>query len=213
MGSFFVRRPVVAIVMSVLIVIAGLVAIMKLPVAQFPDIVPPEVKVSTTYTGADAITLEQSVATPIEQKANGVDKSIYIRSTSGNDGQLEIKATFEPGTDPDMNNVLLQNRVSEATPSLPEEVKKMGVTVKKAMGMPFMVVSLASPDGTLDANFLGNYATINIIDELARIPGIGQVTKIGSADYALRVWLQPDRLANLGMTVMDITGAINSQST
>jgi HAE1 family hydrophobic/amphiphilic exporter-1 len=213
MGSFFVRRPVVAIVLSILIVIAGLVAMASLPVAQFPDIVPPEVKVTTTYTGADAITLEQSVATPIEQKANGVDKSIYIRSISGNDGQLEIRATFEPGTDPDMNNVLLQNRVSEATPSLPDEVKKIGVTVKKAMGMPFMVVSLASPNGTLDANFLGNYATINIIDELARIPGVGQVSKIGSADYALRVWLQPDRLANLGMTVMDITSAINSQST
>jgi len=213
MGNFFVRRPIVAIVISIVTVIAGLVAMLKLPVAQFPDIVPPEVKVTTTYTGADAITLEQSVATPIEQKANGVDKSIYIKSISSNDGQLEIRATFEPGTDPDMNNVLLQNRVSEATPSLPEEVKKMGVTVKKAMGMPFMVVSLASPNGSLDANFLGNYATINIIDELARIPGVGQVNKIGSADYALRVWLEPDRLANLGMTVMDIKNAINSQST
>jgi len=211
--NFFVRRPIVAMVISIVTVIAGVVAMSKLPVAQFPDIVPPEVKVTTTYTGADASTLEQSVATPIEQKANGVDKSIYLKSISSNDGQLEIRATFEPGTDPDMNNVLLQNRVSEATPSLPEEVKKFGVTVKKAMGMPFMVVSLASPNGSLDANFLGNYATINIIDELARIPGVGQVNKIGSADYALRIWLQPDRLANLGMTVMDITSAINAQST
>src|SRR6478736_5571488 len=211
--NFFVRRPIVAMVISIVTVIAGVVAMSKLPVAQFPDIVPPEVKVTTTYTGADASTLEQSVATPIEQKANGVDKSIYLKSISSNDGQLEIRATFEPGSDPDMNNVLLQNRVSEATPSLPEEVKKFGVTVKKAMGMPFMVVSLASPNGSLDANFLGNYATINIIDELARIPGVGQVNKIGSADYALRIWLQPDRLANLGMTVMDITSAINAQST
>src|SRR6187402_1710672 len=213
MGSFFVRRPVVAMVLSIVIVIAGLVAMGSLPVAQFPDIVPPEVKVTTTYTGADAITLEQSVATPIEQKANGVDKSIYIRSTSGNDGQLEIRATFEPGTDPDMNNVLLQNRVSEATPSLPQEVQKMGVTVKKAMGMPFMVISIASPKGSLNADFLGNYATINVIDNLARIPGIGDVKKLGSSDYALRVWLKPDHLARLGLTVTDISDAIRAQST
>lgn len=213
MGNFFVRRPIVAIVLSIVTVLVGLVSMTKLPIAQFPDIVPPEVKVTTTYTGADALTLEQSVATPIEQKVNGVDKMIYMRSTSGNDGQLEVRVTFEPGTVPDMNNVLTQNRVSEATPGLPEEVKKMGVTVKKAMGMPFMVISLASPEGTLDANFLGNYATINVIDELARLPGVGQVNKMGSSDYALRVWLKPDHLARLGLTITDITDAIRAQST
>jgi hydrophobic/amphiphilic exporter-1 (mainly G- bacteria), HAE1 family len=213
MGNFFVRRPVVAIVLAIVTVIAGLVAMMGLPIAQFPDIVPPEVKVNTTYTGADALTLEQSVSTPIEQKANGVDGMIYMRATSSNDGQLEIRVTFKPGTVPDMNNVLLQNRVSEATPGLPEDVKKFGVTVKKSMGMPFMIVSLASPGGSLNADFLGNYATINVIDELARVSGVGDVKKVGSSDYALRIWLRPDHLARLGLTVADITGAIRAQST
>jgi len=213
MGNFFVRRPIVAIVISIVTVLAGLVAMISLPIAQFPDIVPPEVKVNTTFTGADAGTLEGAVATPIEQKVNGVDKMIYMRSTSANDGQLEVRVTFEPGTNPDMNNVLTQNRVAEATPVLPQEVQKMGVTVKKAMGMPFMVISLASPGGTLDANFLGNYATINVMDNLARTPGIGDVKKVGSSDYALRVWLKPDHLSRLGLTVSDIANAITSQST
>jgi len=211
-GSFFVQRPIVAIVLSIVIVIAGLVAMGSLPIAQFPDIVPPEVTVNTTFNGADAVTLEQSVATPIEQKSNGVDNMIYMRSTSANDGQLEVRVTFESGTDPDMNNVFLQNRVSEATPGLPEDVKKFGVTVKKSMGMPFMVISLKSEDGNLDANFLGNYATINVIDELARIPGVGRVQKMGSADYALRVWLKPDHLARLGLTIQDIAGALQAQN-
>lgn len=213
MGNFFVRRPVVAIVIAIVTVIAGLVAMTSLPIAQFPDIVPSEVRVSTTYTGADALTLEQSVATPIEQKANGVQNMIYMRSTSSNDGQLEVRVSFEPGTDPDMNNVLLQNRVSEATPGLPEDVKKLGVTVKKSMGMPFMIVSLKSPKGTLDADYLGNYATISIIDRLARIPGVGDTKKTGSSDYALRIWLRPDHLARLGLTVTDISDAIRLQNT
>ncbi|HSC86580.1 MAG TPA: efflux RND transporter permease subunit, partial [Polyangiaceae bacterium] len=213
MGSFFVQRPVFAIVLAILIVISGAVAITGLPIAQFPDIVPPEVSVTTTYTGADALTLEQSVATPLEQKANGVDNMIYMKSTSANDGSLELRVTFKPGTNPDMNNVLLQNRVSEATPSLPNDVKQLGVPVKKAMGMPFMVISLYSPKGTLDAPYLGNYATINVIDDLARIPGVGRVTKMGSADYAMRIWVRPDRLATLNLTVDDITNAIRAQST
>jgi HAE1 family hydrophobic/amphiphilic exporter-1 len=213
MGSFFVRRPVVAIVMAIVTVIAGIVAMISLPIAQFPNIVPPEVQVTTMYTGADAMTLEGAVATPIEQKANGVENMIYMRSTSSNDGQLELRVTFQPGTNPDMNNVLLQNRVASATPGLPDEVQKMGVTVKKSMGMPFMVVSLVSEDGSLDADFLGNYSTINVIDEIARIPGVGDVKKIGSADYALRIWLKPDHLARLGMTIDDITNAIRDQST
>ncbi len=206
---FFVRRPTVAIVLSIVLIIFGLVALKDLPVSQYPEVVPPEIQVNSSYTGADAIAVEQSVTTPLEQKINGVENMIYMRSINANDGTSSIRVSFEVGSDLDMSNVLVQNRVSEGQASLPEEVKRMGVTVKKSLSFPLMLVSLRSPNGTYDSNFLSNYANININDVLARIRGVGQVTLFGGSDYAMRVWLRPDRIAKLAITVPDIVNAIN----
>lgn len=214
MAEFFVRRPIVAMVIAIVIVIIGLVALGRLPIAQYPEITPPMVSVSGTYTGASAVNVEQSVATPIEQKVNGVEDMIYMRSINSNDGRLTLEVSFEVGTDLDMANVLTQNRVSEAEASLPEEVKRLGVTVKKKLSFPLLLISLVSPKGTFDEQFLTNYATINIIDELARIRGVGLAEVMGGStiEYAMRVWIKPDQIAKLGLTVPDITNAINEQN-
>lgn len=212
MGEFFVNRPIVAMVISIIMVLLGLVAMSGLPVAQYPEIVPPMVQVTTTFVGASATDVEASVATPLEQKMNGVENSIYMKSTNANDGTLTLKVTFEVGTDLDIANVLTQNRLSEAMPSLPQAVKNYGVSVKKSLAFPLLVLTLNSPNGTYDNNFLSNYASINVIDALARIPGVGQVNLLGGSDYAMRVWLRPDRIAKLGITVPDIVRAINDQN-
>ena len=153
----------------------------KLPVAQLPDIVPPQINVSATYTGADALTIEQSVATPLEQQMNGVDNMLYMMSTNANDGTMTLKVTFDVGTNVDIDQVNTQNRVSQASPNLPTSVNQYGVTVKKLMGLPLLVISLYSPKGTYGGQFLGNYATINLNDALLRVPGVGQVTNFGAA--------------------------------
>ena len=214
MAEFFVRRPIVAMVIAIIIMILGLVALGRLPVAQYPEITPPMVNVSGTYTGANAINVEQSVATPIEQKVNGVEGMIYMSSTNSSDGRMGLDVSFEVGSDLDMANVLTQNRVSEAQASLPEEVKRMGVTVKKKLAFPLLLVSLVSPNGTYDDSFLANYAAINIVDELARIRGVGLAEVLGGSvsDYAMRIWVRPDQLAKLGLTVPDITNAIAQQN-
>ena len=214
MAEFFVRRPIVAMVIAIIIVILGLVALGRLPVAQYPEITPPMVNVSGTYTGANAINVEQSVATPVEQKVNGVEGMIYMSSTNSSDGRMGLDVSFEVGTDLDMANVLTQNRVSEAQASLPEEVKRLGVTVKKKLAFPLLLVSLVSPNGTYDESFLSNYAAINIVDELARIRGVGLAEVLGGSvsDYAMRIWVRPDQLAKLGLTVPDITSAIAQQN-
>ena len=214
MAEFFVRRPIVAMVIAIIIMIVGLVALGRLPVAQYPEITPPMVNVSGTYTGANAINVEQSVATPIEQKVNGVEGMIYMNSTNSSDGRMGLDVSFEVGSDLDMANVLTQNRVSEAQASLPEEVKRMGVTVKKKLAFPLLLVSLVSPNGTYDESFLANYAAINIVDELARIRGVGLAEVLGGSvsDYAMRIWVRPDELAKLNLTVPDITKAIQHRT-
>jgi len=212
MAKFFINRPIVAIVISIITVIGGLVAMTKLPIAQLPDIVPPQINVSATYTGADALTIEQSVATPLEQQMNGVDNMIYMLSTNANDGTMTLKVTFDVGTNVDIDQVNTQNRVSQASPNLPTSVNQYGVTVKKLMGLPLLVLSIYSPNGTYTGQFLGNYATININDTLLRVPGVGQVTNFGASDYAMRIWVKPDQLTKLGMTVSDLSNAIQQQS-
>jgi HAE1 family hydrophobic/amphiphilic exporter-1 len=212
MAKFFINRPIVAIVIAILTVIAGVLAMTKLPIAQLPDIVPPQVTVSAVYTGADALTIEQSVATPLEQQMNGVDNMLYMMSTNANDGTMTLKVTYDIGTNVDIDQVNTQNRVSQASPNLPTSVNQYGLTVKKQFALPLLVLSLFSPNGSFDSRFLGNYATININDTLLRVPGIGQVTNFGAADYAMRIWVKPDQLTKLGMSVSDINNAIQQQS-
>jgi hydrophobic/amphiphilic exporter-1 (mainly G- bacteria), HAE1 family len=213
MADFFVRRPIVAMVLSIVTILIGLVALRGLPIAQYPEIVPPVVQVKTTFVGASAIDVEQAVATPLEQQVNGVENMIYMNSTNANDGTLQLNVSFDVGTNLDMANVLTQNRVQQAQPSLPASVKTYGVTVKKALPFPLMVVALSSPNGTWDSSFLSNYVTINLLDPVSRIRGVGQVNLFGSSDYAMRIWLKPDRLATLGITTTEVLSAINQQNT
>ena len=212
MARFFVDRPVFAIVLSILIVLLGGVALQSLPVSQYPEITPPEIVVSATYTGASAVDVEQSVATPLEQQINGVENMLYMKSTNSSAGTMDLRVAFEVGSDLDISNVLVQNRTSQANATLPEDVKKYGVTVKKSLSFPLLLVTLTSPNGSYDNDFLSNYASINITDAVSRIRGVGQVTAFGGSDYAMRVWVRPDRLSQLGLTIPDLARAIQQQS-
>src|SRR5215204_3902669 len=212
MARFFFNRPIVAIVISIVTVLLGLVAMRGLPIAQYPEIVPPMVQVTTTFIGASATDVEASVATPLEQQINGVENMLYMKSTNANDGTLTLKVSFEVGSSLDMNNVLTQNRVSQAQPQMPQSVKNYGVSVKKALAFPLLVISIKSPNGSYDSSFLSNYTTININDAIARIQGVGQINLFGGSDYAMRVWLRPDRIGRLGLTVPDIANAIAQQN-
>src|SRR5579862_6102447 len=203
-SAFFVRRPIVAMVIAILTVLVGLISLLGLPIAQFPQILPPQVNLTTTYTGADALTIEQPVATPIELQMNGVDRMLYVQSTNANDGSMNQVVTFDVGTDTDIDNVLVNNRYSQAQPFLPQDVKNFGVTIKKSLAFPLMVFSLYSPDGRYDPTFLANYGLINVNDALLRIKGVGDIRNFGSSDYAMRIWLNPERLARLSLTVTDV---------
>src|SRR6188472_805106 len=212
MARFFVNRPIVAMVISIVTVLLGVVAMSGLPISQYPEIVPPIIQVTTTFVGASATDVEASVATPLEQQINGVENMIYMKSTNANDGTLTLKVSFEVGSNLDMNNVLTQNRVSQGMPQMPQSVKNYGVSVKKALAFPLLVISIKSPKGSYDSSFLSNYTTININDAIARIQGVGQINLFGGSDYAMRVWLRPDVIARLGLTVPDIANAISQQN-
>ncbi|MFA5962611.1 MAG: multidrug efflux RND transporter permease subunit [Sphingomonas sp.] len=210
---FFIDRPIFAAVLSILIVVFGVVAYPGLPVAQYPEIAPPTVVVSATYPGANAETLAETVAAPLEESINGVENMIYMSSSATGDGSLAITVTFKQGTNVDQAQVLVQNRVSTAEPRLPDQVRQIGVTVLKNSPDILLVAALTSPDGSLDQQYVSNYATTQIIDRLARIPGVGGVRIFGGRDYNMRVWIDPDRAASRNLTVDEITGAVRAQNT
>jgi HAE1 family hydrophobic/amphiphilic exporter-1 len=212
-SAFFIKRPIVAMVIAIFTVIAGLLAMLGLPLAQFPEIVPPQIIVSTVYTGADAVTIEQSVSTPLEQQMNGVDNMLYMQSTNANDGTEQLAVTFDVDTDVSIDQVNVQNRVAQAQANLPTDVNQYGITTRKSTGLPMIVISLYSPKRTYDSLFLANYANINVNDVLYRVPGVGEVRVFGSSDYAMRIWVKPNALVTLGLGVPDLVKAVRQQST
>src|SRR4249920_3383375 len=211
-SHFFIRRPVFAGVLSIIIFLVGLIAMWRLPISEYPDVVPPTVVVQATYPGANPKTISETVAAPLEQAINGVEDSLYMFSQSTTDGVMSLTVTFKLGTDIDKAQVQVQNRVAQALPKLPEEVRQLGVTTTKQSPDLTMVVHLTSPNGRYDEIYLRNYATLQVKDVLARIPGAGDVEVFGSGDYAMRVWLNPDKLAARNLTASDVVAAIREQN-
>jgi len=209
---FFIKRPIFAAVISIVIVVLGLVSLFSLPIARYPDLAPPTIQVSAVYPGADAKTVSETVAATIEKEVNGVEGMIYMASVNGNDGSMNLTVTFEPGTDLDSANVLVQNRVSKAEPRLPEEVKRTGVTVKKKSTDTVMFIGLVSPNGTYDAAYLSNYANLRIRDDLSRVPGVGDVTVFGVGEFSMRLWLDPDLLRARNLAPTDVLAAVREQN-
>jgi HAE1 family hydrophobic/amphiphilic exporter-1 len=211
-SKFFIRRPIVAMVIAILMVIGGFVSMLSLPTAQFPNIVPPEILVQATYPGADAKTLEAAVATPIEQQMNGVDNMNYMQSTNASNGQTQLTVDFGIDTNSDTDQILSQLRVSQAQSQLPSEVTVAGLTVQKSLTSPLMLLAINSPHSTYDGTFLANYAYINLVDDLTRVQGVSRIQVFGAGQYALRVWVKPDQLAKLGVTIPQITAALQAQN-
>ncbi len=212
MADFFIRRPIVAMVIAILTVIVGIVTVQRLPISEYPPVSPTMIQVTTTYRGAAAEAVMESVATPIESKVNGVDKLLYIQSFNANDGKLTLNVYFDVGTDVDIMQVNTQNRVGQAEAQLPDAVKREGVVVNRSSPDILMVVALASPKGTYDAIFLGNYCDINLVDPIKRVKGVGDVKNFTAQDYTMRIWLRPDKLASLGITPSDIQNALKEQN-
>ncbi len=213
MYRFFINRPIVAIVIAILMVLVGLVSMTTLPISQFPSVVPPEVRIQTTFVGADAETVQQSIATPIEEQMSGVDNMNYMYSINANNGVMRMVVNFDVKTDPNVDQMLAQLREQQASPQLPAAVQNYGVTILKSPTTPMLLVALYSPKGTYDATFLANYAYINLVDQITRVKGISNINVFGAGQYAMRFWLNPDQLAKLNITANDVINAVNVQNT
>jgi len=213
MYRFFINRPIVAMVIAIVMVLVGIASMVSLPIAQFPSIVPPEMRMQTTFVGADARTVAESVATPIEEQVSGVDNMNYMFSINANNGVMRLVVNFDVKTDPNIDQMLTQLRQSQAEPQLPADVRNYGVTLIKSPTSPLMLIALYSPKGTYDATFLANYAYINLYDQITRVKGISNVQVFGAGQYAMRFWVKPDQLAKLNITVTDIINAVNAQNT
>src|SRR5579884_982152 len=211
-SRFFINRPIFASVLSIVITLGGGIALFTLPVAQYPEITPPTVEVSAAYPGANAQVVANTVAAPIEQQVNGVEGMMYMSSQCTNDGNYRLTITFKLGTDLNIAQVLVQNRVSLAEPILPALVTRRGITVTKKSPTVLMIVNLYSPDNSRDSLYLSNYATIQLRDELARLEGVGDITYLGQRDYSMRLWLDPERMAALNLSATDVVNAISQQN-
>ena len=209
---FFIDRPIFAAVLSIIIILVGGLALIGLPIAQYPEIAPPTVVVSAVYPGANAQVVAETVATPIEQEVNGVEDMLYMSSQSSNSGSMALTITFKPGTDLDKAQVLVQNRVALADPRLPQEVSRQGISVKKRSPDLSLVVNLISPDKRYDSVYLSNYALLQIKDTLARLPGVGEILIFGARDYSMRLWLNPEKIAARNLTASDVVNAIREQN-
>ncbi len=212
MSKFFIEHPVLANVLAIVLVVIGAVSLFRLPVSEYPNVVPPTVQVTASYPGASAQTVINTVALPIETQVNGVDRMLYMQSTSAPDGTYSLTVTFEIGTDPNIDQVLVQNRVQLALASLPEAVQAQGVSVQKKNTAILQIVTLESPDGKYDSLFMSNYATINLTNALARLPGVGSVKVFGAGTYSMRIWMDPQKLQSFSLEPKDVIRAIREQN-
>jgi hypothetical protein len=211
-SRFFIDRPIFAGVLSIVITLAGAIAVFQLPIAQYPDIAPPTVEVFAVFPGANAQVVSDTVAAPLEQQINGVEDMLYMSSQSANDGTYTLTVTFKSGADLNLAQVLVQNRVNLALPVLPELVKRRGVTVKKKAPSVLMIINLFSPDSSRDNLYLSNYATIQLRDELSRLKGVGDITLLGQRDYSMRIWLDPEKMSVRNLTASDVVRAVEQQN-